>query len=127
MDTNALGTWAEYHFATESIKRGFKISFPLMDSSPYDCVLDDSGCLYKIQVKSSNKVPVDDKKNSVLIPLNNSKNIYTKKSVDYFAVYSSYYGGFFVFPNKGNMQSIRLSLIGRNRIFFNNFVFNCET
>lgn len=126
MDTNALGTWAEYHFATESIKRGFKISFPIMDSSPYDCILDDSGKLYKIQIKSSNKVPVDTV-NSVNVPLNNSKSIYTKKTVDYFAVYSSFYGGFFVFPNKGNMKSIRLSLIGRNRIFFNNFVFNCET
>ena len=126
MNTNALGTWAEYYFATESIKRGFKISFPLMDSSPYDCVLDDNGNLYKIQVKSSNKVPVDSI-NNVLVTLNNQQNIYTKKNVDYFAIYSSYFGGFFVFPNKGNMQSIRLTLVGRNRIFFNNFVFNCET
>lgn len=97
-----------------------------MDSSPYDCIVDAGVYLYKIQIKASEKRP-NDRRNSVCVPLQNTDNKYTKKLVNYFAVYSSFYGGFFIFPNKGGMQSIRLSLIGRNKVFFNNFVFNCET
>ena len=126
MEKNQLGSYAEYLFATECIKRGYSVSFPLMDSSPYDCILDTGVCLLKIQIKASEKRPYD-RKNSVNVPLQNTKRIYTKEVVDYFAVYSSFYGGFFIFPNEGGMQSIRLSLIGRNKVFFNNFVFNCET
>ena len=98
-----------------------KVCFPLMDSSPYDCIVDDGKKLFKIQIKATAKKPIDGR-NSVNIPLNNAKSIYTKNNVDYFAVYSVYYGGFFIFQNKGNMQSIRLSLTGRNKIYFNNFV-----
>lgn len=120
MDTNSLGTFAEYLFATECIKKGYKVCFPLMDSSPYDCIVDDGYRLYKIQIKASAKKP-DKGRNTVNIPLNNAKSIYTKSNVDYFAVYSVYYNGFFIFKNKGDMQSIRLSLTGKNKIFFNNF------
>ena len=126
VETNQLGSYAEYLFASECIKRGYKVSFPLMDSSPYDCILDTGRRLVKVQIKATEKRPVD-RRNSVNIPLQNSKTIYTQEVVDYFAVYSTYYCGFFLFPNKGSMQSIRLSLTGRNRIFFNNFVFDCET
>jgi hypothetical protein len=123
---NQLGTYAEYLFATECIKRGYSVSFPLMDSSPYDCIVDTGVSLLKIQIKASEKRPYD-RKNSVCVPLQNAKSIYTKDVVDYFALFSSFYGGFFIFPNKGNMQSIRLSLIGKNKKYFNNFVFDCET
>lgn len=122
MEGNFLGTYAEYLFATECIKRGFRISFPLMDSSPYDCVLDYQGELIKIQIKSTEKKPLVNR-NSVNAPLNNAKSKYTLEVVDYFAVYSTYFNGFFIFPNSGNMQSIRLSLKGKNKIYFNNFAF----
>ena len=104
------------------MKRGLKVSFPLMDSSPYDCLVDDGKELYRMQIKATAKKPIGGR-NSVNIPLNNAKSIYTKNNVDYFAVYSVYYGGFFIFKNKGNMQAIRLSLTGKNKIYFNNFVF----
>lgn len=120
MKNNQLGTYSEYLFATECIKRGYLVSFPLMDSNPYDCIIDTGEHLYKIQIKASEKRPTD-RKSSVNVPLQNSKTIYTKKLVDYFAVYSSFYGGFFIFPNKEKMKSIRLSLTGKNKIFFNNF------
>lgn len=43
--------------------------------------------------------------------------------VDFFAVYSEYFGGFFIFPNTGSMKAIRLSMHGKNSIYFNNFAF----
>lgn len=124
MDSNHLGTYAEYLFASECIKRGYSVSFPLMDSSPYDCVVDYKGRLIKVQVKSTEKKPLKHRR-TVNASLNNAKSKYTLELVDFFAVYSTYYNGFFIFPNKGNMQSIRLSLTGKNKVYFSNFEFNC--
>jgi len=96
---------------------------PILDSSPYDCILDVNGRLLKIQIKSTQKKPLEGR-NSVNVPIQNSKTNYTKDLVDYFAIYSEYYDGFFVFPNKGEMKSIRLSLTGKNKIYFCNFGFS---
>jgi len=120
MDTNHLGCFAEYLFCAECTKRGFVVSMPILDSSVYDCVVDHNDNLYKVQVKATAKKPLGGR-NSVNIPLNNSKSLYTKNKVDFFAVYSIHFDGFFVFPNTGNMQSIRLSTKGKNKIYFNNF------
>ena len=96
---------------------------PILDSSIYDCILDVNGVIYKIQIKATQRKPIGNRR-SINVPLNNSKSLYTKESVDFFAVYSEYYGGFFNFPNIGNMQSIRLSLTGVNKVYFCNFDFS---
>jgi len=120
MDCNSLGCYAEYLFAAECTKRGFVVSFPILDSSAYDCIVDTGFDSFKVQIKASQKKPLEGR-NSVNIPLNNNKSIYTLDKVQYFAVYSEYFDGFFVFPNLGNMKSIRASRKGKNKIWFNNF------
>jgi hypothetical protein len=122
MDTNFLGCFAEYLFCAECTKRGIIISMPVLDSSPYDCVIDIDGKLIKVQVKSTKKKPLP-RRNSVNIPLCNQKSRYTLEVVDYFAIYSEHFKGFFVFPNTGDMKSIRLSIKGKNKIYFSNFDF----
>jgi hypothetical protein len=117
---NYQGCFAEYLFCAECTRRGFTVSMPTLHSSIYDCVVDNGERLLKIQIKSSFKTPRGNE-NSVNIPLDNSKSKYTKQSIDYFAVYSGFYGGFFVFPNLGNMKSFRASREGKNRIYLNNF------
>ena len=94
-----------------------------MDASLYDCIVDTGDKLYRIQVKSTTKVPVRKSLNNVQVVLANSKSTYTKELIDYFAVWCKHYDGFFIFKNKGDMQTIRLSLIGKNKIYFNNFAF----
>lgn len=123
VDNNQRGTFSEYLFATECLKRGYNVSFPLMDSSIYDCLVDDGKKIYKVQIKSTVKIPYRKNHKTVQATLKNSKTSYSKDVVDYFAVWSKYYDGFFIFKNKGNMSSIRLSIVGKNKIFFNNFVF----
>ena len=122
MDSNQLGCFAEYLFASECTKRGFIVSMPILDSSVYDCIIDIKGRLLKIQIKSTEKTPLFHRK-SVCLPLHNENNKYTVEKIDWFCVYSKYFNGFFNFPNIGNMQSIRLSKTGKNSIYFNNFVF----
>lgn len=123
MDNNQRGTYAEYLFATECLKRGYNVSFPLMDSSLYDCLVDTGNGILRIQIKSTTKKPFKKTFKNVQVILANSKSSYKKELIDYFAVWSDYYEGFFIFKNKGNMQTIRLSLTGKNKIYFNNFVF----
>lgn len=94
-----------------------------MDSSVYDCLVDDGKKIYKVQIKSTNKTPLKKNHKTVQARLNNAKTDYPKSKVDYFAVWSKFFDGFFIFKNKGNMCSIRLSKVGKNKIYFNNFVF----
>jgi len=123
VDNNQRGTFSEYLFCTECLKKGYNVSMPLMDSSIYDCLVDTGKEIYKIQIKSSIKTPIKKNHNTIHVPLQNNKKKYTKTKIDFFAVYVDFFGGFFVFKNLGNMQSIRLSLTGKNRIYFNNFAF----
>ena len=52
MDRNQLGCLAEYKFSVKAIQEGFNVSMPLLDSSPYDCIIERDLKLYKIQVKN---------------------------------------------------------------------------
>lgn len=121
-DSNFLGCYAETLFSTECIKRGIIVSKPLLDSSPYDVIVDNQIGLFKVQVKFTSKVP-DGNHTSVQISLKNSIKQYTIEAVDYFAIYSSYWGGFFIIPNKGEHQAFRLSTHGKYSDNFNKFVF----
>ena len=124
MDNNQRGCLAEYQFATECMKRDYQISMPLMDSSLYDCIVDTGERLLRIQIKSSTKTPENDRLNNVHIPLQNNKRNYSKEKIDYFAVWSDFFDGWFIFKNTGEMQSIRVSITGKNKKYFNNFEFN---
>jgi len=123
LDNNLRGCLAEYLFATECLKRGYKVSFPLLDSSAYDCIIDNGKNLFKIQVKSTGKKPIGLNK-SVHCRISSARSIYSTSAVDYFAVWVKYYEGFFIFQNVKNMPtSIRLSKFNKHKVFFNNFAF----
>jgi len=91
-----------------------------MDSSVYDCIVDTGKKLLKVQIKSTIKKPGKER-TTVHCALRNAKGDYNEANVHYFAIWSEYFNGFFIFKNKGNMQSIRLSLRGKNSKYFNNF------
>ena len=124
-NSNYIGCYGELLFFSECIKRGYSISKPVLDSSPYDCIVDNNENLFKVQIKSSGKEPRDGEPN-VQVPIQNNKREYSLNLVDYFAVYSTYYNGFFIFKNKGNMQGVRVSLSGKWGTNFNNYNFDKE-
>ena len=109
MNGNQKGCFAEYHFATTAIKQGFNVSMPLLDSSMYDCILEKSGKLFKFQVKYLGA---------------NLKRTghasYDRDFVDYFALWSEEYNGFFIIKNIGQ-KTLRLSLHNQYKENFNNF------
>ena len=119
MDLNSIGCIAEYQFAVEAMKRGFLVSFPLLDASPYDCIIDNGKDLKKIQIKSVTK-----DKEIIRSFIKKKNNItYSKKEVDYFAVYVQHHNGFYIFKNNGKIKSIRLGKNIDTKNYFNNFVF----
>jgi len=124
VDNNQRGCLAEYLFATECMKRNYQVSMPLIDSSLYDCIVDTGERLLRIQIKSSSKTPENERRKNVHIPLQNNKRNYTKEKIDYFAVWCDFFDGWFIFKNNGQMQSIRVSITGKNKKYFNNFAFN---
>ena len=96
---------------------------PLIDSSLYDCIVDTGNRLIRVQIKSSVKTPKNENHTTVHIPLQNNKRLYHKERIDFFAVWSDFFNGWFIFKNIGSMQSIRVSLKGKNKKYFNNFAF----
>jgi len=117
MNPNIFGCFAEYKFATMAMERGFLVSFPLLHSSPYDCIVDTKKGLKKIQIKAvneSNRI-----KNRVYL-VDKSRNFYKKNDVDFFAVYSKEREGFFILENTGKIKSFTLTLEKYSKNF-NNF------
>ena len=119
MDINHRGCLAEYSFASECMKRGIEVSFPLLDSSTYDCIVDYKGKLLKIQVKSTGKVPRIHR-STVHVTFHGH---YPIEKVDYFAISGDLYEGFFIFPNNGKQTAIRLSKDNINGKYYNNYSF----
>lgn len=124
-NSNYTGCYAEQYFSAECLKRNIPVCFPVMDSSPYDCIIDKDGELLKIQIKSCTKTPSSESPNNIGVPLTNGVKIhYTFENVDYYAIWSEFYDGFFIFPNTGNMQGVRITLTGERKIWFNNYDFD---
>jgi hypothetical protein len=113
MNANQKGCFAEYKFATIAIENGFNVSMPLLDSSPYDCILEKDGGVFKIQIKY-----ISEHRRLLLKPSNASH--YRHEDVDYFAVWHEKLDGFFVLKNIGQ-RTYSLNLSGEYKENFNNF------
>ena len=53
MDFNLNGCIVEYRFAVKAMEREIEVSFPLLNTSVYDCVTNTDKGFKKIQIKSS--------------------------------------------------------------------------
>ena len=101
------------------MQNGFNVSMPLLDASPYDAIIEKDGELFKIQIKYIS----DDRKkgeSNTHISLSGSGKGYSKKYVDYFAIYFVELDGFYIIKNKGQ-KAVRLSTTGIYKDNFNNF------
>ena len=119
MNHNQSGCFAEYKFATRAMEQGFNVSMPLLDSSPYDAIIEKDGELFKIQIKyvSANRKK---RRDDIQLNLSGLKVFYHLKDVDFFAIYFEEHDGFFIVKNK-EQRSIRLSMSGIYKDNFRNF------
>lgn len=114
MNGNQKGCFAEYKFATRAMENGFNVSMPLLDSSPYDCVLEKNNTFYKIQIKYFTG------ENSHTTIRKGIKEKYTEEEVDYFAVWNDKEKGFYILKNIGQI-GYKLSKDSKYGENFNNF------
>jgi len=99
------------------MENGLLVCFPLLHSSPYDCIVDSPNGLFKVQIKGINEN--NRTRNRIQLVCRN-QNKYEKKDVDFFAVYSAERQGFFIFKNDGKIKSFTLGLEKYSK-YFNNF------
>ena len=106
MNGNQKGCFAEYHFATTAIKQGFNVSMPLLDSSMYDCILEKNGKLFKFQVKYLGANRYKHGRSIQIVLKRTGTPTYDSNYVDYFALWSEEYDGFFIIKNEGQKLSL---------------------
>tara|TARA_B100000900_G_scaffold414291_1_gene440550 strand:+ start:2955 stop:3317 length:363 start_codon:yes stop_codon:yes gene_type:complete len=117
MDVNQFGCFAEYMFAVEAMKHDLFVSFPILHTSVYDCIVESNKGLYKIQIKAINE---NNRTRERVILKKRNGDCYNTNEIDYFAVYSKNKNGFFILKNNGDVKNFELSSI-KNSIYFNNF------
>ena len=84
---NNTGSIGESEFSTRCLRHGIAVNLPITHYSPYDALIDNGKDVYKIQVKTTTQ---NDQKNSYRFNCgkgSSSKNKYTSKEVDFFALY----------------------------------------
>ena len=116
MDNNQIGCLAEYKFATAAMEQGFFVSFPLLHTSRYDCIIETPKGLFKVQIKSVHNFT--DRSRVFLRDTKRKK--YSLSDVDFFAIYYREKDGFFILKNDGIKKSIELTSPKYSK-FFNNF------
>jgi len=99
------------------MENGLHVSFPLLNTSVYDCIVESEKGLQKIQIKA-----IDESKrtkNQIMVK-NGSNKYYKKKDIDFFAFYSKKFEGFFIVKNEGDLKCFTPSLKKYSKNF-NNF------
>ncbi len=114
MNPNQCGCCAEYLFAVEAMKNNLLVSFPLLHSSVYDCIVDSPKGLFKVQIKAINE---DNRKRNRIRLSDRNQNEYKTTDVDFFAIYSKQRNGFFIIKNDGVLKSFTLGM----KKYSNNF------
>ena len=114
MNTSQFGCFAEYLFAVEAMKNNLLVSFPLLHTSVYDCIVDSPNGLSKIQIKA---IDESNRKRNRLRLTDRGDNVYKTTDVDFFAIYSKQRNGFFIIKNDGVLKSFTLGM----KKYSNNF------
>ena len=117
MNANLFGCYAEYKFAVMAMEHDLLVSFPLFHTSVYDCIIESKKGLSKVQIKALNE---DNRTRNRINLVDRNQKRYTKKDIDFFAIYSKQRDGFFIIKNDGIIHSFTVGL-KKYSIYFNNF------
>mgnify|MGYP001256135065 FL=1 len=102
-----------------AMENGLFVSMPLLDSSPYDCIIELPNCnLRKIQIKSTAKPEVP---RGIHVTLHTNNRYYKLNEVDYFAIWVAVFNGFFIIKNTGTNSAFKFTRYGKYSNNFNNF------
>ncbi len=82
-DPKHRGEWTELVFMSRVTERRFNVSKPWGDSSRYDCAVERHGHFLRVQVKST----IARQFNGYIVTIKSGYQYYTRRQVDFFAVY----------------------------------------
>ena len=117
---NEKGCYAEYKFAASAIEKGYNVSFPILDSSVYDCILEKDYKIYKIQIKFLGKDRYKHNNSMQLTLRRQGSPTYDLNDVDFFAIWCEQHEGFYIIKNEGQ-KTLKLYIHGKYKNNFNNF------
>ena len=103
MNTRNKGALAEYRFISTAISLDLKVLVPAVEGYAYDCIIDNSRNLYKIQIKYGSK---DKRLNNVFSSMlhrrikstNPTYRKYQANEVDFYGIYIWYIDTFYIIP-----------------------------
>ena len=103
------GEWAEVRFLDQAFRRGLRVSKPYGDNTAYDFIVDSSGRLTRVQVKSVSLLDGD----SFRITASHGggrKRGYQSRDVDFIAAYVIPCDAWYLIPVRtvAGLKSIRL-------------------
>ena len=81
-----IGYETEENCILSLLKKGYKVSRPVLQNCPYDLIVDIDNKLYKIQVKTSHWIDEENKIFGFYSKKDSNKS-YTKETIDYFMTY----------------------------------------
>jgi hypothetical protein len=85
-DKKQIAKEGELRFASEFIRKGWQVFLPYGEDGPIDLLIEKGGDFKRIQVKSTSPI-----KGAIHCRIKSSNNWqvkkYTKKEIDYFAIY----------------------------------------
>ena len=110
MNTRNKGALAEYLFISTAISLDLKVLVPAVEGYAYDCIIDNSKSLYKIQIKYASK---DKRLNNVFTSMLHRRikstsptyRKYQAHEVDFYAIYIWYIDTFYIIPFKAVEKS----------------------
>ena len=117
MNSSRFGCFAEYLFAVEAMKNNLLVSFPLLHTSVYDCIIDTPNGLSKVQIKA---IDESNRTRKRIFLSDRTGNLYSTYYVHFFAIFSKQRNGFFIIKNDGILKSFTLGLEKYSKNF-NNF------
>jgi len=103
MNTRNKGALAEYRFISTAISLDLKVLVPAVEGYAYDCIIDNSRNLYKIQIKYASK---DKRLSNVFSSMlhrrikstNPTYRKYQANEVDFYGIYIWYIDTFYIIP-----------------------------
>jgi hypothetical protein len=102
----ARGEWAELCFITRAIERGFRVTKPWGDSSPYDVATDHRGLFRRVQVKCT----ICKRQHSYVCTICASHIPYNPKEIDFFAAYVIPTNTWYILPIKATRHQSAIVL-----------------
>ncbi len=111
-----IGTIGELAFATEALKRGYRVSHPIGDNAEYDALVEAGDRVFRVQVKTAS-VPCEGEQFGFFVRRGTHKTAYSQ--VDIFACYLVPHQLFFLLPRTavGSRTNIKLTAAPRQSIW----------